>query len=257
MLAKCTCDPSLRPKQHTATRWFTLVRRSLLPATPNHTQLKQLYLLHRHCICCTGTVSAAQALYLLHRHCVLLHRHCICCTGTASAAQALCSAAWALYLLHRHCLCCTGTVSPAQALCSAAQALYLLYRHCSKNLFKKTVHRISSTNIFSASLYSVWLDSVHSTPCMYMHGFTLVYIHILTAGFGNFGNFGDFASLGGPRLLGGGDAHGMRRGAAYIYIYSMFSMWFSRGSRPSRPSAARAPKSAWGWECARMRTGTD
>ncbi len=89
MLAMCTCDPSLRPKQHTATRWFTLVRRSLLPATPNHTQLKQLYLLHRHCICCTGTVSAAQALYLLHRH-------CICCTGTVSTAQAL-------YLLHRHC----------------------------------------------------------------------------------------------------------------------------------------------------------
>ncbi len=90
----------------------------------------------------------------------------------------LCSAVRALYLLHRHCLCCTGTVSPAQALCSAAQALYLLHRHCSKNMFKKAVHRISSKKIFSASLYSVWLGSVHSTPCMYMHGFTLVYIYI-------------------------------------------------------------------------------
>ncbi len=40
--------------------------------------------------------------------------------------------------------------------------------------------------------------------------YTSIYTNILTAGFGSFGNF---ASLGGPRLLGGGDAHGMRTGA--------------------------------------------
>ena len=49
--------------------------------------------------------------------------------------------------------------------------------------------------------------------CMYMHRGRLVYTNILTAGFGSFGSFGNFASLGGPRLLGGGVAHGMRTGA--------------------------------------------
>ena len=51
---------------------------------------------------------------------------------------------------------------------------YLLHRHCSKKLFKKAVRRICPKKIYSASLYSVCLGSVHFTPCMYMHGFTLV-----------------------------------------------------------------------------------
>ena len=51
--------------------------------------------------------------------------------------------------------------------------------------------------------------------CAYAHRLGLVYIYtnIRTAVLANFGSFGGFASLGGPRLLGGGDAHGMRIGA--------------------------------------------
>ncbi len=40
-----------------------------------------------------------------------------------------------------------------------------------------------------------------------------IYTNLLTAGFVSLGSLGNFASLGGPHLLGGGDAHGMRTGA--------------------------------------------